>query len=62
MAVERELERQWDTPDAIMPSIGFDESGTYLYYGSPVGIKVVSVRTGLVERVVGKVENTERFV
>lgn len=46
MAVEREIERQWDTPDAILPSIGFDESGTYLYYGSPVGIKVVSVRTG----------------
>lgn len=45
-----------------MPTLGFDESGTFLYFGSPIGIKVVSVKTGKVERIVGKVENTERFL
>lgn len=62
LAVERDLEKQWDVNESTVPSIGFDESGTYLYYGSPVGIKIVSLRTGLVERLVGKVESTERFL
>ncbi|TNV83648.1 hypothetical protein FGO68_gene5279 [Halteria grandinella] len=62
LAVERDLEKQWDVNESTIPSIGFDESGTYLYYGSPVGIKIVSLRSGLVERLVGKVESTERFL
>jgi peptidylprolyl isomerase domain and WD repeat-containing protein 1 len=70
MAVERDIERQWDATYAAkqetgvtaLPSLGFDESGTFIYFGSPLGIKVVSLRTGATERLVGKVESTERFL
>jgi peptidylprolyl isomerase domain and WD repeat-containing protein 1 len=62
MAVERDLERQWDAGEAVMPSIGFDESDTFLYFGSPVGIKVVNVKSGVPARLIGKVESTERFL
>jgi hypothetical protein len=46
----------------VLPGIGFDESQSLLYYGSPVGIKIVNVNNGQLVRVIGKVENTERFL
>ena len=39
----------------------FDASGRYLIYPSTVGIKVVSLATSRLARLLGKVENTERF-
>jgi len=62
MAVERDLERQWDSSEAVMPSVGFDESDTFVYFGSPVGIKVINVKSGVPVRLIGKVESTERFL
>lgn len=45
-----------------MPSLGFDESDTFLYFGTPVGIKIINIHTGQFVRVIGKVESTERFL
>ena len=66
MAVERDIDKAWDAqfddPNNVTPGIGFDESETLLYFGSPVGIKIVNVINGELVRVIGKVENTERFL
>lgn len=40
----------------------FDESGCYLMYPSMLGIKVLNLYTSTIVRILGKVENTERFV
>ena len=49
-------------PFCILPSIGFDESDSFVYFGTPVGIKVYSITSGDFIRVIGKVESTERFL
>eukprot|EP00884_Botryococcus_braunii_P007952 jgi/Botrbrau1/17158/Bobra.0157s0052.1 len=59
MAVEREL---IGDPAAPPPNVVFDESGNFIIYASLLGIKVVNVVTNRVVRILGKVENTERFV
>jgi peptidylprolyl isomerase domain and WD repeat-containing protein 1 len=46
----------------VLPSIGFDESDTFVYFGTPVGIKVYNISSGEFVRVIGKVESTERFL
>ena len=46
----------------MMPSLGFDESDTFLYFGTPVGIKVFNIKGNEFVRVIGKVESTERFL
>jgi peptidylprolyl isomerase domain and WD repeat-containing protein 1 len=47
----------------IPPSnVLFDESGCFILYPSMLGIKVFNIYTSRVERILGKVENTERFV
>ena len=45
-----------------MPSLGFDESDTFIYFGTPVGIKIFNIKTKEFVRVIGKVESTERFL
>lgn len=69
MAIERDLDKQWEyksrdysNTNSILPSIGFDESDTFLYFGSLLGIKVVNIKSGETVRVIGKVESTERFL
>jgi len=67
LAVEKELDKHWDaTPwessPCPLPSIGLDESDQFLYLGSHVGIKVINVASNALIRVLGKVENTERFL
>ena len=69
MAVERDIEKQWDINTkqtsesfSVMPSVGFDESGTFFYFGTPVGIKVYNIQSKQYSRVIGKVESTERFL
>ncbi|GLC33697.1 Peptidylprolyl isomerase [Pleodorina starrii] len=61
MAVERELtasaEETHGSPNAL-----FDESGNLLLYATLLGIKVVNLVTNKVVRMLGKVENTERFL
>ena len=43
------------------PNAVFDESGNFLMYGTLIGIKVVNLKTLVVSRLLGKVENGERF-
>lgn len=59
LAIERELTKSLEKhawPNAI-----FDESGNFLIYASHLGIKVVNLVTNQCPRIIGKVENTERF-
>lgn len=46
----------------MMPSIGFDESDLYVFFGSLLGIKIHNIKTNQLVRVIGKVEHTERFL
>lgn len=47
---------------APAPSVLFDESGHFLIYPTLLGIKVVNLETNAISRLLGKVENTERFL
>jgi hypothetical protein len=65
--VERDIEKTWDYKNregaaAVIPSIGFDETDCIIYYGSIVGIKFINIKDGAIVKIVGKVENTERFI
>eukprot|EP00397_Hematodinium_sp_SG-2012_P037438 GEMP01040579.1.p1 GENE.GEMP01040579.1~~GEMP01040579.1.p1 ORF type:complete len:614 (+),score=127.20 GEMP01040579.1:270-1844(+) len=59
LAVEKELRKSpyWD-----LQTLDFDDTSSYLVYPSPIGIKVVSLVSNEVARVLGKVEHTERFL
>ena len=43
------------------PNAVFDETGNLLMYGTIIGIKVINLQTLMVSRLLGKVENGERF-
>ena len=43
------------------PNAVFDETGNFLMYGTIIGIKVINLQTLAVSRLLGKVENGERF-
>jgi peptidylprolyl isomerase domain and WD repeat-containing protein 1 len=45
-----------------IPNALFDESGNFLIYGTLLGVKIVNLTTSAAPRLLGKVENTERFV
>ncbi|XP_048425035.1 peptidyl-prolyl cis-trans isomerase CYP71-like [Pyrus x bretschneideri] len=59
MAVEREIEK---TESAPQPNAVFDESSNFLIYATLLGIKVVNLHTNKVSRILGKVENNDRFL
>lgn len=59
LAIEREMEKTEDVPS---PSAVFDQSGNFVLYPTLLGIKVVNLHTNRVSRIIGKVENTERFL
>lgn len=59
MAVEREYRAAG--PAAPPSNCIFDHSGRFLLYPSVVGIKVISMASSRLARLLGKVENTERF-
>ncbi|EFJ47438.1 hypothetical protein VOLCADRAFT_61491 [Volvox carteri f. nagariensis] len=61
MAVERELAASAEETRGL-PNAVFDESGNFLLYATLLGIKVVNLVTNKVVRILGKVENTERFL
>jgi hypothetical protein len=44
------------------PNAVFDESGNFLLVPSLFGIKVINLTTNSVSRLLGKAENTERFL
>ncbi|GAM25232.1 hypothetical protein SAMD00019534_084070 [Acytostelium subglobosum LB1] len=72
MAVEREIEAVFDAavqPDSLLKSappppsnILFDETENFVIYPTLVGIKIVNIVTNKVARVLGKIENTTRFL
>lgn len=59
MAGEKDLMAD---PEAPQPNAIFDESGNFIIYATLLGIKVVNLVTNRVSRILGKVENTERFL
>eukprot|EP01104_Vermistella_antarctica_P017578 TRINITY_DN6243_c0_g1_i1.p1 TRINITY_DN6243_c0_g1~~TRINITY_DN6243_c0_g1_i1.p1 ORF type:complete len:636 (+),score=170.85 TRINITY_DN6243_c0_g1_i1:96-2003(+) len=59
MAVERELS---GTADAPPSNSIFDESCNFILYPTLLGVKVFNLITNKLVRVIGKVENTERFL
>ncbi|KAH7510564.1 hypothetical protein FEM48_ZijujUnG0112000 [Ziziphus jujuba var. spinosa] len=59
MAVEKEIEK---TESAPQPNAVFDESSNFLIYATLLGIKVVNLHTNKVSRILGKVENNDRFL
>ncbi|KAK4396747.1 Peptidyl-prolyl cis-trans isomerase CYP71 [Sesamum angolense] len=59
MAVEKEIEK---TENAPQPNAVFDESSNFLIYPTLLGIKVVNLHTNKVARILGKVENNDRFL
>lgn len=59
-ALEKEIRAQGDAVPA--PSVLFDETGNFLLYPTLLGIKVVNLVSNGVSRVLGKVENSERFL
>ncbi|KAL6196131.1 hypothetical protein ACLB2K_031746 [Fragaria x ananassa] len=59
MAVEKEIEKTETTPQ---PNAVFDESSNFLIYPTLLGIKVVNLQTNKVARILGKVENSDRFL
>lgn len=59
MAVDKELEK---TENAPQPNAVFDESCNFLVYATLLGIKIVNLHTNKVARILGKVENNDRFL
>ena len=59
VAMEKELQADPDAPHA---NVVFDASGNFLLYPTLLGIKVVNLVTNRLVKVVGKVENSERFL
>ncbi|PKA66866.1 Peptidyl-prolyl cis-trans isomerase CYP20-2, chloroplastic [Apostasia shenzhenica] len=59
MAVEKEIEK---TESAPQPNAVFDESSNFLLYATLLGIKIVNLHTNKVARILGKMENNDRFL
>ncbi|XP_030522559.1 peptidyl-prolyl cis-trans isomerase CYP71 isoform X1 [Rhodamnia argentea] len=59
MAVEKEIEKTENVPQ---PNAVFDESSNFILYATLLGIKVVNLHTNKVARILGKVENNDRFL
>ncbi|KAJ6798011.1 putative peptidyl-prolyl cis-trans isomerase CYP71 [Iris pallida] len=59
MAVEKEIEK---TESAPQPNAVFDDSSNFIIYATLLGIKIVNLYTNKVARILGKVENNDRFL
>jgi len=59
VAVEKEMRK---SPAFMYQTAAFDESSNFIIYPSLVGIKVVNIHTNKLIRILGKVEQTERFL
>ncbi|XP_026423818.1 peptidyl-prolyl cis-trans isomerase CYP71 isoform X1 [Papaver somniferum] len=59
IAVEKEIEKSENVPQ---PNAIFDESSNFIIYATLLGIKVVNLQTNKVARILGKVENNDRFL
>mmetsp|Transcript_17494 Transcript_17494/g.43979 ORF Transcript_17494/g.43979 Transcript_17494/m.43979 type:complete len:649 (+) Transcript_17494:75-2021(+) len=59
VAVEKEMRKSTAN---MLQQVAFDESCNFLIYPSMVGVKVVNIHTNKLVRILGKVEQTERFL
>eukprot|EP00928_Gymnodinium_smaydae_P086927 TRINITY_DN71310_c0_g1_i1.p1 TRINITY_DN71310_c0_g1~~TRINITY_DN71310_c0_g1_i1.p1 ORF type:complete len:679 (-),score=184.72 TRINITY_DN71310_c0_g1_i1:78-2114(-) len=59
VAVEKEMRK---SKELMLQQACFDESGNFLVYTSMVGVKIINIHTNKLVRVLGKVEQTERFL
>ncbi|KAI3995095.1 hypothetical protein MKX01_031897 [Papaver californicum] len=59
IAVEKEIEKTENVPQ---PNAIFDESSNFIIYATLLGIKIVNLQTNKVARILGKVENNDRFL
>lgn len=55
------IEKQMDKENTVHTNVQFDESGQFLAYSTHLGIKIVHILSNKIVRILGKVENTERF-
>jgi len=62
MAVENQLTKAWQNGKAPAPTVVFDASSTFVMYSTMIGIKLQNIKTGKLVSVIGRVENTERFL
>eukprot|EP00823_Brevimastigomonas_motovehiculus_P005474 TRINITY_DN4046_c0_g1_i1.p1 TRINITY_DN4046_c0_g1~~TRINITY_DN4046_c0_g1_i1.p1 ORF type:complete len:498 (+),score=124.88 TRINITY_DN4046_c0_g1_i1:56-1495(+) len=62
MAIERDLEKASKASSIPPSNVVFDETSTFIIYPTMLGIKVVNMHTNKVVRLLGKYENTERFL
>merc|ERR1712187_808901 len=46
----------------MLQQVAFDESSNFLLYPSLIGVKIVNLHTNKLVRILGKVEQTERFL
>jgi len=59
IAVEKEMRK---SPSNMHQQVTFDESGNFLLYPSLIGVKVINIHTNKLVRILGKIEQTERFL
>ncbi|MCL7050495.1 hypothetical protein MKW94_027772 [Papaver nudicaule] len=59
IAVEKGIENTENVPQ---PNAIFDESSNFIIYATLLGIKIVNLQTNKVVRILGKVENNDRFL
>merc|ERR1712157_230792 len=59
IAVEKEMRK---SPSNMHQQVAFDESGNFIVYPSLIGVKVINIHTNKLVRILGKVEQTERFL
>ena len=60
VAIENEIFKEWEQ-GKLWPSMTFDETGDYICYSSPIGIKCLNLTTFSVTRILGKTEK-QRFL
>jgi len=64
MAFEKELDAALvaENPAVPAPSVVFDESNNFIIYPTLIGIKIINIVTNKLVKILGKVENTTRFL
>uniref|UniRef100_A0A6B2KZT4 peptidylprolyl isomerase n=1 Tax=Arcella intermedia TaxID=1963864 RepID=A0A6B2KZT4_9EUKA len=62
MAIENQLDKAWAANKAPPSNVIFDESGNFVLYTSMLGIKLVNIVKNKLVNIIGKVENSERFL
>jgi hypothetical protein len=62
-AMKRAAELRTREAGAYVPAANavFDDSGHFLLFATPLGVKVINLHSNKLVRVLGRVENTERF-